>query len=274
MLRLALKIQAIILGQDGSDFRRVFIAEITRDLFFKQVISIRAIPRMRVPREFEKKFNVEFRRFQITDIEHPNFVRAVVKCLRHFFRDERGRRRAKPEIIARRAPIRNVIVNTRAAAARPLARVGKLAHVAVIIVRPNERDIIRQIFHQPIQRQYFFVRTKYLRHCRDVRIDVARKHFALVGDDGFKARGFFAFRATAGHAAVVNAAHADGVNVFKFSIFAHTLFPVFQNAVRVCDEIIIAESFCVPFADVVPQHLFAMRRAHHNAVLIGDFAIG
>ena len=273
VLRLALKIQPVVFSEDGSDFSRVFIAEIARDLFLQQVVSVRAVPRMRIPREPEKKFRVEFRRLQIADVQQPNFVRAKIKCLRHLLRDERGRRGAEPEIIARRAPIRDVIINSRTAAAPAFGLIGKLADVTVVVIRPDERDVLRQIRHQAVKRQHFLVGAKNLRHGGNVRVHVAREHFALRGDDGLQARGFLAFRAAAGHCAVVDAAHADGVNIFKFPIFADALLPIFQNTIRVRDEIVVAENLLIPLADVVAHHLLAMRRAHNDAVFIGDSCV-
>ena len=68
-------------------------------------------------------------------------------------------------------------------------------------------------------------------------------------------------------------AHAESVNVFQLSIFANALVPVRRHAVGIRDEV-VRVFVDLPFAYVVAQHRFGMRRTHDDRVVVRDLTIG
>ena len=166
-----------------------------------------------------------------------------------------------------------MIVNPRAAAALAFARVGKLADITVVVVGPDQRDIVGNVRGEPVEREDFLVGAENLRHLRDVRVDPAGEQFALVADDAVEAGGLLTLRAAAGHRAVVNAPHAERIDIFKPCVFADALLPELQHAVVVGDVIVFTVHVRLPLVHVVTQHLLAVRRTHDDAIRVGNLPV-
>ena len=166
-----------------------------------------------------------------------------------------------------------MIVHAAAAGTGAFGGTGKLADVAVVVIGPDEGDVIGNVWCEPVEFEDFLVGAKNLGHAGDIWIYALGEQVALVGDDVVEARGFFPGGAAAGHAAIVNAAHADGVNIFVGAVIVDALGPVFQDAGGIGDVVVVAIFFLVPFADVVAEHLFAMGGAHDDAIGVGDFFV-
>jgi hypothetical protein len=152
-----------------------------------------------------------------------------------------------------------VVVDARSSAARPLAVIGQLPDVPEVIIRPDDSNVVRQGHPAAIDVEHFLVRAEDLRHSRDLRSHVPGEHLALQRDDLLQPLSLFVDRPAAGHAAVVDAAHADGVDVLELGILSDTLLPVIQNHRQVRDGVPLAHRRLRPLRHIVPQHLLAMR---------------
>ena len=99
---------------------------------------------------------------------------------------------------------------------------------------------------------------------------VPGQHLPLQADDLLQSVALLVQRATPGHGAVVDATHADGVDVLVTAVLANALLPVLQDARQVRHRIPHPRLAARPLADVVAQHRLGVRRPHDDRVAIGD----
>src|SRR5215475_10063223 len=117
MFRLSCETKSIILIHDRGNFARMSGAKLRFSPVHQELIQIPATPARNVPTHLQEKFDTDFSRLQIPDIEHPQFAHAMIEGLRHLLPDLCGWCRVQPKIRERTAEIRDVIVDTEATGA-------------------------------------------------------------------------------------------------------------------------------------------------------------
>jgi hypothetical protein len=96
---------------------------------------------------------------------------------------------------------------------------------------------------------------------------------ALVGEDGLQQR-LAALQAVGpDHAAVMDAAHAQGVEVLVSAVGRDPLAPVGQHAAGV-PGVVVVGGRRLPLADIVAQHGLGVGRAHDDGVAVGEPGVG
>ena len=264
-----MKIHLIVTAHDVGDFVGVFVAEFARGpLAEKHRLSVRA-PALDIPGETKKKLGADLGGLEITDVDDPDPIRALRVGLGHFLPDQGGRGGAEPEIRKRTAEIGNMVIDPEAPGAFSLGRRGEVADVAEIVVGPDDRDVVRHAQSLPVEIEDFLVGTEHLGHALDLGFHALGEHCALVGKDFSQNVDAFkiAFRALDG--AVMDAAHAQRIDVFITTVGAHAFLPIGAHAFAVGDVVVVGLGRS-PFADIVAEHGFGMRRAHDNAVIVGE----
>ena len=99
-------------------------------------------PSVGVPRQIQKILGRQFVSFEVTDIDDPDAIGAVLFGETHLIPDLCDRARVHPLIAARAAVVIEVIVDSRAAGTFPFFRGWQPAHVAPVVFRPEQRHVV------------------------------------------------------------------------------------------------------------------------------------
>ena len=216
---------------------------------------------------------MHFLRLDVADVQDPNLLRAAVVGALHFPVEQTGVVGRQPQIVLRNAPVRNVIVDARAARTLDLLLVGEVEQVAAVVVAPHERDILRDLQPGTIDVQHFLVRHEDLRDLVGFFAGLPFDDDALVGDDLREGFALFVERLRAVHAPVMHAAHANGVDVLETPDLREAVFEELQHVVLVRNVVVLALAAHFPLAVHVAVHRLAVRGADHDAVPVGGFGI-
>ena len=274
MLRLSCRGKVVILAFYGAHCIRHVSPEGLRAPAFAVNVGVGNVYRIYIPRKVESELSLIFYWLYVANVEHPHVLAVHRISLRQLIGNECGRSAAEPKVVLRHAPVRQVVIHATAALAPLLFGCGELAHVAVVVVGPDQRNIIGQTHSEAIRLQCFLVRTEYLRHIDSRFAQVALNHLALFGYYFLKRVAPFLVRIVARHARIVYATHAesvDGIIVFRL---LYALAPVHFYGIAVVFPVIRAgqtteleRKVMHPLVNIVSQHLLAMARAKHNVIL-------
>ncbi len=231
------------------------------------------VPLIDVPGYLGEEVYADFAGLEVADVEDPEFFHAVVIGLGHFLPDEGGGRGVEPDVREGRAEVGDVVVNAEAAGAGGDFRGGgEVADVAEIIIGKDDGDIGRDGEAAEVVGEDFLVGAEDLGDFGGVGVDVFGDEGALDGKDFLEGGDNLGGAFRAHHGVVVNAADADGVEVFILAVRLHAFLPVFGHAIGVGDEVELVGGG-LPFADVVAEHGLAVGGAHDDGVVVGDDAV-
>ncbi len=90
-----------------------------------------------------------------------------------------------------------MVVNPRAAAARALLWAGELADVALVVVRPHDRHIVRNAQAGFVEIEDLVIENDHLRDFRDVGVNAIGQDLTLVGENALDQRNLLGRRAAA-----------------------------------------------------------------------------
>ena len=126
--------------------------------------------------------------------------------------------------------------------------------------------------------EHLFVSTEHLWNLLYGFVDVTAQHVALVVD-GLLHQGHTFLRAVGSlHRIVVDAAKTEGIGILVLAVGFYASLPIVLHRLPVGDVVEIAKAFFTlslrlsiysfPLSFIVAQHLFTMRRTHHDGILI------
>ena len=186
-----------------------------------------------VPSHVEEQADAQLHRLDVAHVEQPVAVAARAVGLLQLLVHQHGRRGAKPKVVVRAAQIREVVIHARPAAALLFFRVAKPFQVAVIVIRPHQRDLVRHGQPALVQIKGFLVRHENLRDVRQRLLDVFRQDAALVGDGLLQHLHLLILRQVTLHARVVQAAHGQRINILVGRSLAHPVVQLLQDGLTV-----------------------------------------
>ena len=174
--------------------------------------------------------------------------------------------------------IRQVVVDACTALALHLFWIAEIAAVTMFVIAPQQRHVVWHLQTVVIGIEHLFVGTEHLRNLLDRLVDIAAQHVALVVD-GLLHQGHTFLRAVGSlHRIVVDAAKTEGIGILVLAVGFYASLPIVLHRLPVGDVVEIAKAFftlslrlsiyCFPLSFIVAQHLFTMRRTHHNGILI------
>jgi hypothetical protein len=150
-LGLADEVEGVVAGHHVGDLRSVCSGELFGGPLGQEVVLGHLRHARLVGGELHKVINVDLRGLEVAYVEDPVLARVVVVGLGHLFADERGRRGREPEVVVRRAPVGDVVVDAGAAGAGLFGRARQLADVAVVVVGPAERDVVGDLHADAVE---------------------------------------------------------------------------------------------------------------------------
>ena len=212
-----------------------------------------------VPRQVHKQLQVVGCHFGVVHVGHPQPPRLVVVGLAQFLVDESRLGSRQPQVVVGPPPVAQVVVYARTPAAPLLGVVAEARQVSVVVVTPHQRDVVRHAESVLVDVQHLFIRYEDLRHPCDVLADMPFQQLALVVDDLLqRLRLLLQTPAHALHGPVVDAPHADGVQILAALALAQSFGPVLVYGLAVGHVVKASPLLDVPLAHVVAQHGFAM----------------
>lgn len=175
-----------------------------------------------------------------------------------------------------------MVVDAVAAFAPPLGVVRQLAHVAVVVVRPDERDVVGHLDARVVEVQHLLVRDEDLR--LGSQADLLGQDAALVGDDVVHhhdllrdRRGVLRLQRR-----VVQTAHPERPTALVRGVLAGPGSPVVRDDTGVHRVVVHRQGAIgvrvlrrprVPFVDAVPEQRLGVAGADDDAVPLGEFGV-
>jgi hypothetical protein len=95
------------------------------------------------------------------------------------------------------------------------------------------------------------------------------QHGALISEDLLQHLDSFDLGLGSDDRTVVDAAHAQRVDVFVLAVLRHAIIPVLADTLRV-SRVIVVLRLIGPFSHVVAEHRLSVRRTHHDRIIISD----
>ena len=122
--------------------------------------------------------------------------------------------------------------------------------------------------------EHFLVGAEHLGDFLYRFVDVTPEHVALV-IDGLLHQSYAFLRGIGSfHRIVVHAAQSQRIGVFIAAVGLDALLPIVLHGLAVGDVVEVAVgTHGLPLALVVAEHLFTMRRAHHDGIVIGQTGV-
>ena len=173
----------------------------------------------------------------------------------------------------RTSPIGYVIIDAVSTFAGLFFRRREVTDIAIIIITPDQRDIIGHLQSGIINVEYFLVRYESLRNGGDIFIHILFQQTTLVFKHAFQHSFLFYNSLGSLHLPVVHTTHTQSIDIFLSRHFFHTVFPEFVNGGTVIHIVIIALSPSSPFAGSTTHHRFAMGRTDKNTEFGSYFPI-
>ena len=165
-----------------------------------------------------------------------------------------------------------MVINPEATGAFALGGRGEIADVTEIIVRPDDRDIVRYTQALTVEIEDFLVGAEHLGDSLHLGADMFREQRSLVGEDLPQHVDAFVIALGSLNGAVMYAAHAERVDGFVAAVGPHAFFPVGTDPFAIADVVVVGFGRG-PFADVVAEHRLGVRRAHDDAVIVGEHGV-
>ena len=168
-----------------------------------------AIDAIDVPRHIKEEFKVVAGHLHIMDIGNPQFTDIAVVSLAHLVVDESRLSCGEPQIIMRTSPIAEVVIDGSPTLTLLFTDTGIARHIAIVVIAPHQRYIVRHPESHLIQFQHLFIRYEHLHQFRGVSHIFPKKHL-LVVNDLLKTVEFLLLRLITLHRTVVDTTHTDG----------------------------------------------------------------
>ena len=191
----------------------------------------------------------------------------------HLRIDKTGLRGGQPKVVVRTTPITQVIIDATTAKALLLFLVAKAGHIAVVVITPHEGHIVGHLQATFQNFQNFFIGYKDLWHLFYIFTIVFADEFALVVDDLLQTVELFFLGFNTFHRTIMDAAHADGKELFATFHLLQALCPVLLNLFAVGDIVIWATFLVVPLGHIVTQQGLAVRSANQDTARVGHLLI-
>ena len=136
--------------------------------------------------------------------------------------------------------IRQMIIDAGSAAALSLLRIGQVAAIAVLVVRPEQCHVVGYFQSMMIGIERLLVGAQHLWYFLHRLVDIAPQHVALVVDGLLHQGDALRCRVSSFHRIVVYATQAKGVCVLIFPIGLDTFFPIVLHRLAVGDIVEVA----------------------------------
>jgi len=222
-----------------------------------------------VPCHVEEERQVVSRHLRVVHIHDQQPAGIVVVGLAHLAVHQSRLRCRKPHVIVRAPPVAQVVIHASAAFALLLLGIAQARHVAVVVIAPHQHHVVGHA--QPVLHylEHLFIRDEHLGNLLHVFIDIFLQQLALVVDYRLQRFQLLFPRFYALHRTVVNAAHADGKQVFAALHLLQALYPVLLYLLAVRNIVVAAAHGVIPLGHVVAQQRFAVRRTDKDAAAVG-----
>ena len=109
------------------------------------LIGVVEVERLEVIGHIHKHLHLNLHRFDVAYVEQPIAVGSSIVGLLQLVVHQHGSRTWQPEIVVGRAEIRNVIIHAAMTLASLFFSIADAFHIAVVIVRPYDGDILRHL---------------------------------------------------------------------------------------------------------------------------------
>ena len=169
------------------------------------------------------------------------------------------------------AAIAQVVVHAAAAASLLLGRIAHALHIAVVVVGPDKRDIVRHAQSCIIDVERLLVGHEDLRQFRNLLLFMFREDVALLSEHFLQCAGAVSGVGTTLHGLIVQAAHPHRIDVFILSRLADAVVEFFQDGLAVRLVVPLAVALLAPFrrGGIVEEQRLAVARGDHDAPLVG-----
>ena len=233
------------------------------------IIERRAIHAINVPRHIEEKLEIVTCYLHIMDIHNPEFPNVMVVGLAHLIIDQSWLGSSQPKIVVRTTPIGEMIVDTTSTNSFLFFCIRQPSYVAVIVIAPHQRHVIRHLQTLFVELQHLFIWHKHL-HLLLGGTDILTKQLLLVVDDLLQTLQFLLSGFIPLHRPVVNTPHTDGEHiVLRLLDFLQSLNPILLHLLAISLIVKGSALFYIPLIHIVTQQRFAMRRTYHNTATVG-----
>ena len=219
----------------------------------------------------EEHLRLDFHRLDVAHIEEPIAVGASLVGLEQFLVHQHWSRGGEPKIVVGRAEITEVIIDAASSLAKAFVGVAHTLHIAVVVVRPDEGDVIGHTKACIVDVEGLLIRYEDLWNGCSLLSFIFFEYFALTGKNLFEGACTVAWIGAALHSLVVKSAHTHGVDVVVLCSFANAVVELAQNGLAVGLVVPFAIALLVPFEEggVVEEQGFAMAGGDHDAPLVG-----
>ena len=230
----------------------------------------------RVPRHRQEEFDRQFERLQVADIGDPHLVRAVLVGEVHLLPDLGQRIRIDPLVRERPAVHVHVEIHAEATLAAAFGGRRQATQIADIVVRQHQRHVVGDLQPGIVIFIDFGEQHPHLRHLFGGLAHALGDDAPLVGDDAFEQFDVGLDTAGALQRDIAVAAHPDRHDDLVFAIADDPLAEEFGDRRPVGR--IVPRAVAIVLAVVGPflvraHHRLVMRRAHHDAELLGERSV-
>ena len=206
-------------------------------------------------------------------IDNPQLTAVMVVGSTHLVIDESWLGGGEPNIVMRTSPVREVIIDASPTLAFLLFFIREACHIAVVVVTPHQRDIIRYLQTNLQNLEHLLIRNKDLGHLLHLFMIILANQFTLVVNDLLQAFQLFLLRFHALHRTVVDATHADSKKLLRAFHLLQALYPVLLHLLTVGDIVVRTTLSVIPLGYVVAQQGFAVRGTDDNTTRVGHLFV-
>ena len=225
MFRLGSDAETVVGHLDTVDFISIRLAKSAGSPIARVFVGFFRRPAVDVPGQVHAELQFLFRRLDVAHVDNPLVANALVVCLAQLITAERRRNAAEPKIGVGRTPIGEVVIDGISARTRLLCLIGHLAYVAVIVVHPHQRHIVRNLQSRVVAIEHLLVGNENLRDGGRVA-DAVGKELTLVGDNLRQRSHPLGGAIISVDTCIVYASHTQRVDSILASALAHALCPV------------------------------------------------
>ena len=165
----------------------------------------------------------------------------------------------------RYAQVGDMVVDPGAPRAPLLAHAAQTFHVAVVVVRPDDRDVVGQFQPVGIDLQHLLVGCERLRDGLDRAVDVLGEDLPLVEQRLLEHPHLFVHGQRGRHGAVVQAAQRQRIDVLIGAVLAHALREHAVDTLLVLVVVPGPHRLGIPFAGGVQQWVDPITMANVSA---------
>ena len=148
-----------------------------------------------------------------------------------------------------------------------------MANVAIIIIRPHQRHIVGYLQPCMIDVKHLLVGDKHLGNYPHIEINVAGQQLSLVVYHLLQIVQFLTWSLHSLHGAVVQTAHANGIDHVLPLHLVEPLCPELQHLLPVGHVVVVAFASHLPLGGRRCAHRFAVASAHVDAILVGHLTV-